>query len=388
MSGPRIAYVTDQRLPNTVATSEQVLNMAAALAAGGARLDLLIPWRRPRPNPATLKAELATYYGVEQSFELVCLPELPLSPPGVRKAAHGMLAAILARRRAYDVLYTRTMLPAVLGVAMGRQVVLETYHVLDRHRPRTARLLAWLSRSPTLLGVIAHSELARDGLLRVGVAADRVVVFRNGFNQLRLSPELSTTEARRQLGWNPDERIVGYTGRVDVDKGALTILELATRTPEITYVAIGDSERVPADWLVRAAAARGCNNLRWCPAVPPSELGPYLYAADVLLIPPTAAPLDAHGRTVLPLKTFFYMAAGRPILAPSLPDIKEVLTADNAVLVPADAPAAAAAAVRLLFAEPDRAAVLAHAARRAAADLTWEHRATRILSWIAERRAA
>ena len=280
MSEPCIAYVTDQRLPNTVATSEQVLNMSAALAAGGARLDLLIPRRLPEPDPATLRAELAAYYGVEPSFELVYLPELPLSAPGVRKAVHGLLAAVLARRRPYDVLYTRTVLPAVLGAAMGQQVVLETYHVLDRHRPRTARLLAWLSRSPNLLGIVAHSALARDSLLRAGVEADRVAVFRNGFNQQMLSPELSTTEARRHLGWNQDERIVVYTGRVDVDKGALTILELATRTPEITYVAISDSERVPADWLIRVAAARGCDNVRWYPAVPPSELGPYLYAAD------------------------------------------------------------------------------------------------------------
>ena len=388
MPGPRIAYVTDQRLPNTVATSEQVLNMVAALAAGGAHVDLLIPRRLPGPEPATLRAELAAYYGVGQSFELVCLPELPVSPRAVSKAVHGLLAAVRARRRLYDLLYTRTVLPAVISVAMGRQVVLETYQVLDRQRPQTARLVAWLARSANLLGVIAHSELARDGLVRAGVGADRVAVFRNGFNRQRLLPALSSAEARRRLRWDQDERIVGYTGRVDVDKGALAILELATRTPEITYVAIGDSERVPGDWLIREARRRGCDNVRWFPAVPPSQLGPYLYAADVLLVPPTAAPLEAHARTVLPLKTYFYMAAGRPILAPSLPDIEEVLSDETAALVPADEPGTAATAVRQLFAEPDRAAALANAAKRAAADFTWEHRAAGILSWIAERRGA
>jgi glycosyltransferase involved in cell wall biosynthesis len=388
VSGPRIAYVTDQRLPNTVATSEQAVNMAAALAAGGAQVDLLIPRRLHASAIPALRTELAAYYGVGELFELVCLPEPFLAPRTVRKAAHGFQAAVRARRRPYDLLYTRTVLPALIGAAIGRPVVLETYQVLDQQRPLTARLVAALSRSPALVGVVAHSDLARDGLLRAGAAPDRVAVFRNGFNPRRLRPVLSIAEARRRLGWDQNARIVGYTGRVDVDKGALAILETAARTPEITYVAVGDSERVPQDWLVREAARRGCDNVRWVPAVPPSELGPYLYAADVLLVPPTAGPLDTHGRTVLPLKTYFYMAAGRPILAPALPDIEEVLTTDTAALVPADAPDETAIAVRRLFAEPERAAALARRAQRAVADFTWEQRAARILSWIAERREA
>lgn len=381
---PRIAYVTDQRLPNTVATSEQAVNMAAALAAAGAAVDLLVPRRRDASTVSDLRTELAGYYGVDESFGLVCLPEPAIAPRAGRKAVHAVQAAVRARRH-YDLLYTRTMLPALIGVAIGRPVVLETYQVLDRQRPWTARLVAALSRSSALVGVIAHSDLARDGLLRAGVAPDRVAVFRNGFNPRRLCPALTVAEARRRLGWDQKAQIVGYTGRVDVDKGALAILEIAARTPEVTYVAVGDSERVPRDWLVREASRRGCDNVRWVPAVPPSELGPYLYASDVLLVPPTAGPLDTHGRTVLPLKTYFYMAAGRPILAPALPDIEEVLTTETAALVPADAPDEAATAVRRLLAEPDRAAALAGRAQRAVVDFTWERRAARILSWVADR---
>ena len=66
-----------------------------------------------------------------------------------------------------------------------------------------------------------------------------------------------------------------------------------------------------------------------------SDLAPYLYAADVLIIPPSLEPLEQHGTTVLPIKLFLYLAAGRAILAPIAPDTAELLRADaNAALVP------------------------------------------------------
>lgn len=45
--------------------------------------------------------------------------------------------------------------------------------------------------------------------------------------------------------------------------------------------------------------------------------------ADVLVIPPSADPLQQFGRTVLPLKVFQYLAAGRPIVTGEVPDTAE-----------------------------------------------------------------
>ena len=360
--------------------------MAAAFGAAGASVDLLIPCRKTLVRTDALKSQLSAYYGVALAVELVCVRSPPPVPVAIHKWLHGLRAALRTRGRAYDVVYSRTVLPVVLGVTMGQRVIFENYDVIDRRRPWTARLLVQLSRASQRLTVITHSELARASLVRAGFDPERAVVFRNGFNRTRLLPALNTAEARRLLGWSLDDRIVGYAGHVDIHKGVRTILELARRTPEITYVAIGDSSRGPAEWFIREAQARQCANVRWFPAVPPGELGPYLYAADVLLIPPTAAPLREDGGTVLPLKTFSYMAAGRPIVAPQLPDTAEVLGADTAVLVPPDVPDAAAAAIRGLFADRQRAGALADAARHAAAEFTWERRAARILAWIAQRR--
>jgi glycosyltransferase involved in cell wall biosynthesis len=118
------------------------------------------------------------------------------------------------------------------------------------------------------------------------------------------------------------------------------------------------------------------------PRVPPAEVARFLFAADVLVFPPTAAALRA-GRTVLPMKTFQYLAAGRAILAPDLPDLREVLRHDaNAVLVPPDVPGAAADALRGLLGDVPRRERLAAAALADAARYTWDARAAKIAAFL------
>jgi glycosyltransferase involved in cell wall biosynthesis len=111
-------------------------------------------------------------------------------------------------------------------------------------------------------------------------------------------------------------------------------------------------------------------------------------AADILLQPPSRIPLRLVGNTVLPMKLFLYLAAGRPIVAPDLPDMREVLVHDqNALLVPTGDDDAAVHAIARVLAEPGLADRLAAAAKKTAAGLTWDARAARILSFLETRRS-
>jgi glycosyltransferase involved in cell wall biosynthesis len=88
------------------------------------------------------------------------------------------------------------------------------------------------------------------------------------------------------------------------------------------------------------------------------------------------------------MKVFPYLAAGRPILAPALPDIGEVLQHNgNAWLVPPDDPAAAAEGLRRVLGDAGMAERLAASALATSAGLTWDARAnalvTRYRQWLA-----
>jgi glycosyltransferase involved in cell wall biosynthesis len=165
---------------------------------------------------------------------------------------------------------------------------------------------------------------------------------------------------------------------------------MAASVPAADFLVVGatpDSNN--AAELLAAARAAGARNFFVRPWVPPAEVRTYLYAADCLIVPPANNPLHPSRRTVLPMKVFTYLAAGRPILAPRSPDIEEVLThGHTALLVDAgDADAAAAALDRLLQDSALRER-LAQGARRAAGAYTWRARAEKIVSFLEGRTAA
>ena len=119
-----------------------------------------------------------------------------------------------------------------------------------------------------------------------------------------------------------------------------------------------------------------------------SELAPYLYAADVLIIPPSLEPLQRHGNTVLPIKLFLYLAAGRVVLAPEAPDTAELLKDGvNAALVPPGDLEALLTTLRRITSDTALAERLSAGATEAAQGLTWDSRAARIRDFITARLA-
>ena len=208
-----------------------------------------------------------------------------------------------------------------------------------------------------------------------------MLVAHNGWDPARMTPRLAPEAARAVTGLAADRFTVVYTGRMNLRKGLDILLATARAAPEIQFVLVGSEGDGPVE-----REARSIPNIRVVPWQRSRDLPPWLYSADVLIVPPSLEPLERHGTTVLPIKLFLYLAAGRALLAPRAPDTAELLTDDaNAVLVSAGDVAATVAALRALAAEPARAARLAAGALATAERLTWDARAARIAEFLAAR---
>lgn len=378
----RLAYSTDQVLPRPVTDAEQLVSMVAAFGQAGAAVDLLMPAHPFRPAPDA--ALLGEFYEVEPAFRVVPLCGLVPTFRGLEKLAHGAAAARSAEAAGADVLYTRNLPTVIEALRVGRApVVYETYRPWPAQHPRRAPLFRWIFRHPRFLGAVLHSDLAAESYRRIGAREEQLLVAHNGYDPLRIAPALTQSEARARLGL-PEAPTVVYTGHVSLAKGLGLVLDLAAALPEARFVLVGSKGEGPVE---RRAAA--LPNVAVVPWQPFSATVPYLYAADVLLVPPTRGPLEAVGNTVLPMKTFLYMAAGRAILGPATPDLREVLAdGETARLVPPDDPAAATDALRALLADDALRQRLADAAREAIAGQTWQRRAERVLAFLEDRLAA
>lgn len=386
----RIGYVWARPLPSRETDTQQVMQTVHGLAAAGAEVELMVPStaHQRRVGLAAYERELREFYGLGAApFAIVARPGVPQSRLEVERAVHPLLSIGGLRAGRYDVIYSRSRSVTALCALRGQPVVLETYRMLGDEQPRLMRGLGSAARGGSLLGIITHSEVARRSIAGAGFPEAHIATVHNGFDPAQMEPRLSREDARSALGLPGGQPLCCYTGHVRARKGMGAVLDLAERTPEVRYVLLGGNPP-DVEALRGQCTVRGLGNVH-CPGwKPAAELPPWLYAADVLLIPPAAAPLREHGRTVLPMKLFTYLAAGRPILAPDLPDLRELLSdGDNALLVPPDAPDAAAAAIGRILGDPALAAQLGERALERSAGLTWNARAARILAQIAQWRA-
>jgi len=356
-----------------------MISTVAAFGEIGAETTLVKPEHWWKPDPG--RDAIAEYYQVEPTFEVKTIRSLYPNIRGIEKVAQGIVGPLHLAAREADVLYTYT-LPILLGALLfgTRPIVYETYRPWPYQQPWSAPFFRWVARHPRFLGAVLHSEHARSSYEEAGLAPSMLLAARAGYDPDRLTPRLSKTEARAHCNL-PNRPTVTYTGRVTMEKGLGLMLDMARALPDVQFVIVGSEGKGSVE-----RKASSLDNVRVVSWLPFDEISPYLYASDVLLIPPSTTPLKDVGNTVLPMKTFPYMAAGRAILAPRSPDLRELLVdGKNAALVPPDEPDAAIRRLRILLNDRELRERLGQAARADISNHTWLRRAERILRFIQRR---
>lgn len=383
----RIAYITDETFPNNSASGLQIIHTLSALAAVGADVDLVYPVKpAQRRDPDALRAALQAHYHVRCGFGLVPLPTHLGDRRVPIKVATGAAATVQVLRGGYDLVHTRTLAPILPCLAASLPVIFETYRPLTQQYRASRRAFRAVGRHPAFAGLVTHSKLARQAFVDDGVPAEKVRTLYNGFDPSAFATPRTPPEARALLGL-PERPTVVYTGRIAPVKNTDLLLDAAERTRGGQWVLAGATDSEEAQPYVERAAT--LSHVHLLGYLTGERLTLALQAADVLVIPPSADPLTRFGTTVLPIKLFTYLAAGRAIVAGQLPDAEELLTDDvNACLVRPDDVGALATAVDGLLASPERRARLAEAARATSAELTWEARARRIVAFAEERLSA
>ncbi len=397
---------------NAVQTFQTMRHLAAQAPARDATVTLVIPrWLREPSRFAEALGPAVRH-----------LPRIPINKLTrfwkasafsylERTAWSAQLLAWLGWRRltgrGFAAIYVRDSVVAywlLRARALAGAPIVYEVHDLEQTNPSAARgagLARWrraidrvtIRRPARLVSLTAtfRAFLAARGLRP---AAD-VDVIPDAYDADRY-PGMAQAAARAALGLPPDAFIAGYAGltfayrRLDllVAAFAAAAAQAPAARPWRLVLAGGRPAEVaalraqaadlglpvaadPADIPVDAPAA-----VLLPGQVPPDAVAPYLYAADVLVIPDTVTTLTAS-----PLKLFEYMAAGRPIVLRELPALREILGDDALYFPPGDAAALAAALTRLAAA-PDLAARLGAAAARAAAGYTYAERARRVLDTL------
>ncbi len=220
-------------------------------------------------------------------------------------------------------------------------------------------------------GVITISTVLRQRAIDLGIAPDRVLYLPTGAAIDRIKP-VPLRDARQQLGIPLERRIVGFIG---MGQGDLEIVMNAIRPlPDVWLMVIGHKN--PA--VLAQAERLGVADRLWqTDFVPDAQVSLYLGCADMMCLPLSDR---AANRGRLPNKLLDYLAAGRPVVASPVGDIRTILEEHPVGLLAADAEFGQA--IQYLLTHNAEATTMAGHARRVAEEVfSWPGLTDRLIDF-------
>jgi glycosyltransferase involved in cell wall biosynthesis len=212
----------------------------------------------------------------------------------------------------------------------------------------------------------------QQAVAAAGVPPEQIAVVPNG-----IDPAQFAALPAREAGDGP--LVLGFVGFVRDWHGLDAVIAAMAAEPHgaiLRLVVVGDG---PArETLQRQAQSLGLADRVTFTGLQPREAIPALVAGFDIALQPLVVSYAS------PLKIFEYMAAGRAIVAPDQPNIREILRdGETAVLFDPQASGAMWRAIQRLAGDPALRARLGEAARAEIArrDYTWRGNAVRVVDW-------
>lgn len=339
-----------------------------------------------------------TFYGVTPKFRLVTLPSLlgqrvrhRWLPPGLGTAS--MLASFggyftqqLVSRQIgpSDIIYSRNiyavreilLLFKTFNVRQRPKIGVELHRVDEANQQWVRAVVHQVD-----LVVTITNELRKDIATLHWISSNNIRVEPDGVD-LRLFGPPNACQSDELYKPPPGFRaVVVYAGHLYKGRGVETLIECARLMRDVFFLIVGG---YPKDLArLREQMTEDDVNVKLLGFVPPAQVGRYLSIANILVAPYTKQ--DHLIRYRSPLKLFEYMGACKPIIITDHQIFREVLTDGvNALLIEDENPVALQGAILHLLNNPGLAKELAERAFQKVQQYTWENRARRILSYMAE----
>lgn len=369
----KICYVGSPELFSKGASAIHIMKMCQAIKRSGMYVELVLP-------EFDQKKDIFQYYGVTEKFPI---KTIPFTGSKGRQVIHGIFSAFYAWRNKdrFNFFLTRNIVFTFLAT-----VVFGIRTVYDAHHPLVNSFAYYMflafKDSKYLIRFTANSRGLGEIYCGLGLDRDKLVVAHNGVEIEKFEIKDDTTSLRKDLSLDTGRKIICYCGNTYEGRGIEYLIDSAEKLPEVNFLVVGglenDNERYRK--MVRK---RGIGNFIIRGHVPHEMVARYLKASDVLVMPYTTGitikgGTNASGFTS-PIKLFEYMAAGKPIVATSLPTITEVVSDGvEALLVDPDSSEAVYDGISTVLRDEDLSSMLSRNAFRKVKEYTWEKRVERI----------
>lgn len=216
-------------------------------------------------------------------------------------------------------------------------------------------------------GSVVISSALKNRALALGVGAEHLVQIPFGADVERMQPR-DKNVARQRLGLPPDQKpILGYVGNILLSDRALMLeaFKLINRKDaQVRLLLIGNCPVTRSDFVPEVQ-----DRVIVTGSISYEMLQDYVAACDVMWLP-LKDTIANRGRW--PSKIGDYLAAGRPVAACAVGDLKDLFSRELIGVLSRDDPRDLAEATLSLLARPDLGKLGQNARRVAERELAWE----------------
>jgi glycosyltransferase involved in cell wall biosynthesis len=370
-----IIYISQGNIPSKWAHTFQAMKMADALAREVDRLLMVTGGGLFTSKPREI--DCSEWYGVGNHFSIVRLPvwwnvHQPLFE-GWKYPRFDRIAALYARTRSPDIVYTRSANAGRLCVKGGLDTIIEFHMGIERSELFHIQAV---QGSPHLLGVVTISDELKALYVQEGLPEEKIFVWPDAVDTDAFDRLPRKQSLRQSHGLGEDAFVATYCGHLYPGRGVEDIFLSAELLPDVQFLMVGGWKR---DIEQRKEEARHLKNVHFKGFVSHNRVPEFLVASDVLLMPYSGKCENVAWMS--PLKLFEYMTSGCPIIATDLPALrKHLVHGRNALLIKPDDYQSLADAIKTLMNNKVYAVNLAKSARDDVAPFTWNNRARAILS--------
>lgn len=369
----KLTYITNSRIPTEKAHGSQIMKMCEKFS-NLVEVELLVPQKINY-----LGQDPFDFYGTKRTFSIRTVPSFDFGGqtrkfPRLLFLFDLFIFAIsllfFGKLKRKDVIYTRdyTLLPFL---PFGKNIV-EIHDI-----PRRTAFFVRAIKSANLIVVITFG--LKNKLVSLGINADKIIVCPDAVELEDFDIKVSKKDARDKLGLPQDKKLVLYSGQLYSWKGAETLGD-ATKYfgSDILTVFVGGTEPWVSNFSKKYLVG---DNIKVIPSQKKSLVPFYLKSADVLVLPNSGKETISALYTS-PLKLFEYMATKRPIIASSLPSLREILNDDNATFFEPDNAESLAESVKKVFKNYSLSENKSNKAFDDVLKYTWQKRAEKIVDSI------
>jgi glycosyltransferase involved in cell wall biosynthesis len=372
----RIAYLSYSIIPSRQANSIHVMKMCQAFNENGHSIVLYTPENNHLHEPGI--QDIYSYYNVYKKFRI---ERVYTSRFKGKTIIYIINLFRKLKSENVDLVYGRDLLGCAVSILLGIRTIYETHDPFWKYSRINRAILRLLVLSKHFQKMVVITDALRD----LYVIDTSLYI-----NEIRVAPDgadiVNSMNDKISLQGDTQHLKIGYTGHLYKGRGIDLILELAQQLHEHDFHIVGGTEADIEYWK-NNVKSRKISNIYFYGHVSPKDAILYRNSFDVLLAPyakvvQIGAIKGYQGNTsayMSPIKIFEYMAHQKPIIASSLPVIKEVLNERDVVFAFPEDTVSWVSAIRKLENKKTRLTYAMSAYNKFVSNYTWKQRAKNVL---------